>query len=344
MTSPPRTLRQPAELAAAGLITPDAVAGLDAVAGRYAIAITPDMAALIEPGRPDDPIARQFVPDVRELDMGSDERADPIGDSVHERVSGLIHRYPDRVLLKLTHTCPVYCRFCFRREVVGPGGAQMLVGDALDLALAYIAQRPAIREVILTGGDPLILAPRRIADITARLSAIPHLDILRWHSRVPVVDPARIIDAMVAALTSVTKTVYIGVHANHPRELTDAARVAIARLIDGGLALVSQTVLLRGVNDDAATLEALFRAFVALRIRPYYLHHMDAAPGTAQFRTTIAEGQALMRQLRGRISGLALPTYILDVPGGFGKVPVGPTYVDVTSGHIVDVAGDRHRL
>ena len=262
---------------------------------------------------------------------------------MHEKEPGLIHRYPDRVLLKLTHACPVYCRFCFRREVVGPGGDGSLTGEALEIALTYIRERPALREVILTGGDPLVLSPRRIADVTALLSAIPHLAVVRWHSRVPVVDPGRVSDELVAALKSDSKAVYVGLHCNHVRELTTSARAAIGRLHRAGLNLVSQTVLLKGINDSAAALEDLFRSFVTLGIRPYYLHHADLAPGTARFRTSIAEGQALMRQLRGRISGLALPTYILDIPGGHGKVPVGPPYVDDDGRLVADPSGAIHR-
>ncbi len=334
-----KTARTIADLVTAGLVDEDRAPALAAVADRYAVAITPDMAALIDRADPADPIARQFVPDVRELDTTPDERADPIGDGAHEKVRGLIHRYPDRVLLKLTHVCPVYCRFCFRREVVGPGGEPPMAGAALDAALAYIQADPGIWEVILTGGDPLMLSPRRIAEVTLRLSAIRHVQVIRWHSRVPVVDPARVTDELVAALGSASKTVYIGIHANHPRELTEAARDAIGRLRGAGLSLVSQTVMLRGVNDDAATLAALFRAFVTLGVRPYYLHHPDLAPGTAHFRLTIAEGRDLMRQLRGRISGLALPTYVLDIPGGFGKVPVGPDYLGEGEGTVRDVGG-----
>ncbi len=342
MSAPHRTLRTPAELAAAGLVDPTALPSLNAVGARYAVAVTPEMAGLIDRGRDDDPIGRQFLPDPRELELAPTERADPIGDRVHEKLPGLIHRYPDRVLLKLTHVCPVYCRFCFRREVVGPGGETMLSSETFDAAIRYVSERAEIREVILTGGDPLMLAPRRIGEVTARLGAIGHVDILRWHSRVPVVAPSRVTNELADALRHEAKAVYIGIHCNHPRELTDAAQQAIARLRDARLNLVSQTVLLKGVNDDAVTLETLFRSFVRLGIRPYYLHQADLAPGTAHFRTTIAEGQALMRQLRGRVSGLALPTYILDVPGGYGKVPVGPDYHDSGSGRVSDVHGGAH--
>jgi lysine 2,3-aminomutase len=338
-----KTLRTPDQLADAGLVAREAVEGLERVAQRYAVAITPDMVRLIERGMANDPIARQFVPDARELDQRPEERTDPIGDIAHEAVPGVVHRYPDRVLLKLTHVCPVYCRFCFRREMVGPGG-EALAGEALDRAIDYIRRDDRIFEVIMTGGDPLMLAPRRIAEVTRRLTEIAHVRVLRWHSRVPVVDPERVTPELVAALKS-ERAVYVGIHTNHPRELTPAARAAIARMADAGLVLVSQTVLLKGVNDDAATLAELFTELVALRVKPYYLHHADLAPGTAHFRTSIAEGQALMRALRGRISGLALPTYVLDVPGGFGKVPVGPQYVDADGPMptiAIDVHGAKH--
>lgn len=339
-----KTLRTAKDLLDAGLIEADGLNAAAEVAARYAVAVTPVMAGLINRDDPADPIARQFIPDARELDSRPEELADPIGDDAHSPVPGIVHRYPDRVLLKATHACPVYCRFCFRREMVGPGGEQALSGARLDATMAYIRAHDAIREVIVTGGDPMILAPRRIAEITRRLGGIAHLDVIRWHSRVPVVAPERVTPALVEALHAPGKAVWIAVHANHARELTDAARAAIARLIAGGFPLVSQTVLLKGVNADAETLAELFRALVSLRVKPYYLHHADLAPGTAHFRTTIAEGQAIMRALRGRVSGLALPTYILDVPGGFGKVPVGPDYVSEAGGMatIEDVAGGRH--
>jgi len=338
----PTQLRTLDDLAAAGLLADAHNEGLRAVARRYAVAVTPGMAALIDRSDPADPIARQFVPDTRELVDVPGERADPIGDHVHEKVPGLVHRYPDRVLLKVTHACPVYCRFCFRREMVGPGGPPPMTGERLAAAVAYIRAHPEIFEVILTGGDPLVLAPRRVAEITFDLGQVPHVRVLRWHTRVPVVDPERIGDAMADALADTSKTVYLAVHANHPRELTPAAEGAIARLRRRGIVLLSQTVLLKGINDDVATLAELFRRFVALGVRPYYLHHADLAPGTSHFRTSVAEGQALMRALRGHITGLALPTYVLDIPGGFGKVPIGPTYVDPETGTVTDPAGRSH--
>ncbi|MFV0296063.1 MAG: lysine-2,3-aminomutase-like protein [Hyphomicrobiaceae bacterium] len=344
MSSKDRTVRSVEALITSGLVAPELAAGLHPVADRYAIAISPAMQRLIADGAPAG-IARQFVPDARELTTLAEERADPIGDGIHEKLPGLVHRYPDRVLLKVTHACPVYCRFCFRREMVGPGGPQPMVGAPFDAAIDYISADTGIFEVILTGGDPLMLAPRRIGEITARLLAIPHVKLLRWHTRVPVVTPERITDELTHALRpdmTDGKAIYIGIHTNHPAELTGAARDAITRLQRQGLHLVSQTVLLAGINNDPDTLATLFRELVTLGIRPYYLHHPDLAPGTGHFRVSIAEGQAIMRALRGRISGLALPTYVLDIPGGHGKVTVGPGYISTDGSTVTDVAGRRH--
>jgi lysine 2,3-aminomutase len=339
-----RTLRRPAELAAAGFIPGDAVAGLEAVTARYELALPPALARLIDPADPADPIARQFLPDRRELQREPGELTDPIGDNAHSPVEGIVHRYPDRVLLKLLATCAVYCRFCFRRESVGQGEG-LLTQAALNQALAYIAGRPEIWEVILTGGDPLALSPRRLEGVARRLAAIPHVKILRVHTRMPVAAPERIDAALIAALKASGKTVYVALHANHPRELTVAAREACARLIDVGIPMLSQTVLLRGVNDDVETLASLMRAFVEARIKPYYLHHPDLAPGTAHFRMSVEEGQKLVGALFGRISGLCQPAYVLDIPGGYGKTPVGPNRLGRGEGdrlEILDWRGNTH--
>jgi lysine 2,3-aminomutase len=338
------TIRLPSELVAAGLAPPAKLADLARVAERYAVAITPPIAGLIDHTDSHDPIARQFVPDIAELSTTPEERADPIGDNVHSPVEGVVHRYPDRVLLKLVNVCAVYCRFCFRREMVGPG-KQMLSARELDTALGYIAAHPEIWEVILTGGDPLVLSPRRLGEAIKRIAATDHVKIVRLHTRLPVVSPDKITPALVRALKAPGATTYVALHANHPRELTAAVRAACARIVDAGIPMVSQSVLLRGVNDDAQTLEALMRAFVECRIKPYYLHHADLAPGTSHFRTSIEEGQALMRALRGRVSGLAQPAYVLDIPGGHGKVPVGPGYIDMCgeAGAVVeDINGRKH--
>jgi lysine 2,3-aminomutase len=321
------TLREPAELVAHGLAPAAALPDLERVAARYAVAVTAEMAALIDPDDPNDPIARQFIPSAAELVAQPGENADPIGDRAHSPVSGIVHRYPDRVLFKLVHVCAVYCRFCFRREMVGPGKATALSPAAYDGAIGYIRAHPEIWEVVLTGGDPLMLSPRRLAEIMAQLAGIDHVKIIRIHTRVPVADPVRISDEMVAALKVKGAVTWVALHANHARELTDSARAACAALVDAGIPIVSQTVLLRGVNDNAAALEALMRAFVECRIKPYYLHHGDLAPGTSHLRTTIEQGRQLMRSLRGRVSGLCQPDYVLDIPGGHGKAPVGPSYL-----------------
>jgi lysine 2,3-aminomutase len=342
------TLRTPAELIEHGLVSPDDLSALDRVAARYAVAVTPEMAALIDTSDPSDPIARQYIPSADELVTQPNENADPIGDHAHSPVSGIVHRYPDRVLFKLVHVCAVYCRFCFRREMVGPGKETALSAEAYAKALDYIRTHPEIWEVILTGGDPLMLSARRLNEIMNDLAAIDHVKIVRIHTRVPVADPSRVTDEIVAALKVEGAATWVALHANHPRELTGEARTACARMIDAGIPMVSQSVLLRGVNDDAATLEALMRGFVECRIKPYYLHHGDLAPGTAHLRTTLEQGQKLMRSLRGRVSGLCQPDYVLDIPGGHGKAPAGPQYLSHRSEdagrqyRVVDYCGDIH--
>lgn len=321
----PRVLTRLEDLAAASLIAPGDIATLAPVAARYAVAITPAMVARI--AGPEDAIARQFLPTPAELETSPEERADPIGDHPHSPVKGLVHRYPDRVLVKLTHTCPVYCRFCFRREMVGPSGDGNLTEVELDAAFAYIAAHPGLFEVIFTGGDPLMLSARRIAALGQRLAAIPHIRAVRWHSRVPMVSPERITPELVRALRFPGKANYVAVHTNHAQEFSSEAVAALARLADHGIALLGQTVLLKGVNDAAETLVALLREMAANRITPLYLHHPDLAPGTGHFRLTIAEGQAIYGALRGRLSGHAIPAYVLDLPGGFGKVEIGPSSI-----------------
>lgn len=347
MNKPVTTLRTADALVAAGLVSAKERDGVAAVGNRYAIAITPMMASLIDSADPADPIARQFVPTIAELDATPDELSDPIGDHAKSPLTGIVHRYRDRVLLKLANVCPVYCRFCFRRESVGLSGEASLSADEVTKALAYVADDPGIFEVIVTGGDPLILSPRRIADVTDAIGRIAHVRVIRWHSRVPVVAPERVTDELIGALTATDKAVVVALHTNHARELTQAARAAIGRLVDAGVLMLSQTVLLKGVNDNADTLEELLRTLLACRVKPYYLHHGDLAPGTGHFRTTLDEGRALMEELRGRLSGAALPAYVLDIPGGHGKVPVDADHVgpiDPATGErrVIDPWGQAH--
>ena len=296
------SLKTVADLEAARLVP--ANSGLEAVAEKYAIGITPAVLELIDSNDPADPMALQFVPSGAELLTTPEEREDPIGDLSHSPVEGIVHRYPDRVLLKAVHVCPVYCRFCFRREMVGPQGLGLM----------------------------------------ERLREIEHVKIVRFHTRVPVVEPERIDAEMVAALTSSGKTTYLAVHANHPREFSAAAKAAFKALVDGGVVLVSQSVLLRGINDDVETLAALMRGFVENRVKPYYLHHPDLAPGTGHFRLSIEEGQKLVAALRGRISGLCQPTYVLDIPGGHGKADIGAATVAGRDGcfTVRDWQGEEH--
>jgi lysine 2,3-aminomutase len=333
------TLRTPAALIAAGLAPETQRPALAAVAARYAIAIPPTLAALID--SPDDPIARQFVPHQDELRPAPHEHPDPIGDDALSPIKGIVHRYPDRALLKPLLACPVYCRFCFRREHVGPDGG-LLSRAELAAALAWLAAHPEIREVILTGGDPLMLSPARLRALLAGLDAIPHLETLRIHTRLPLATPERITPALLAALETTTP-LWLVLHANHAREFTRPGRAALDRLRRAGLPLLGQSVLLAGVNDSPEALEALFRAMLAARVKPYYLHQLDPAPGTARFHVPIARGQDLLRALRGRVTGLAWPTYVLDIPGGAGKVPIGPDYLG-PGNTVRDPAGRPHQL
>src|SRR5215471_2447362 len=298
-----RTLRNLSELAEARLTEPDRLAILERVAARYAVAITPALMGSIDTADAHDPIALQFVPDERELDSDPQESKDPIGDDTHSPVAGVVHRYPDRVLLKLVNACAVYCRFCFRREMVGPG--------------------------------------RGALSAAALAAAMDHVKVIRLHTRMPVAAPERITPALVRALRT-TKATFMVLHVNHSRELNDAARAACGRVVDAGIPMLSQSVLLRGVNDDAATLGELMRALVECRIKPYYLHHADLAPGTAHFRTSIAEGRAVMRALHGHYSGLCQPNYVLDIPGGHGKSPIGPVYLSADGMQITDFKGVQH--
>ena len=334
-TGSSRRIHDTRDLLDAGWARPEDAARLDQVAVRYAVAIPPAFAALIE--HPDDAVGRQFIPRPEELDTAPHERPDPIGDDAFSPVPGIVHRYADRALLKPILVCPVYCRFCFRREHVGPGGGILSDAD-LATALDWLRTTTAVREVILTGGDPLLLSPRRLGAILAALDAIPHVETLRIHTRVPTADPERL-TAVAEALQTV-KPLWLVIHVNHARELTEAARAALLAVSRRGVPLLGQSVLLRGVNDSATTLEALLRAMLSARIKPYYLHQLDPAPGTARFHVPIEEGRALLRQLRGRVTGLAWPTYVLDIPGGYGKVPIGPEYLSGQT--VTDPQGDSH--
>ncbi|NGM46695.1 lysine-2,3-aminomutase-like protein [Rhodobacter sp. SGA-6-6] len=332
-----RALTGPDDLIREGLAAPEDRDVLERVAEGFRIRVSPAMAAL-----PGQGVRAQFLPQAAELEVRPEELADPIGDDAHRPVRGLTHRYPDRVILHATQTCEVYCRFCFRREAVGEAGA--LAEAEFVQVLDYLRDHPQVWEVILTGGDPMVLSARRLKDMLDRLAEIPSVQVIRFHTRVPVVAPEKITPALVAAL-DIRPAVWVVVHTNHADEITPGAEAALSRLVRAGVPLLSQTVLLKGVNADPDTLEALFRALIRNRVKPYYLHHPDLAKGTAHFRLPIAEGQRIMAALRGRLSGTALPTYILDIPGGYGKVPIGPGHLEPQedgSWTVTDPQGRRH--
>ena len=280
---------------------------------------------LIDWSDPADPLLRQVLPDQDEHLIHTDELVDPIGDDAHSPAPGIVHRYPDRVLLLLTVACAVHCRFCFRREFIGQS-MRALRPNQENAAYSYIAAHPEIWEVILSGGDILTFPDAFIARVLERLRAIDHVQIVRFHSRVPAVLPTRITSRLAALLRKHAPT-YLVAHVNHAREVTPTFLAAVGRLIDVGVPVLAQTVLMRGVNDSTDALTDLFRKLVAARVKPYYLHHPDLARGTSHFRVSIEEGQRLMRSLHGHISGLCMPTYVLDTPGGFGKIPLTGQYI-----------------
>ena len=276
------------------------------VARRYAVRTTPFLDDLIQKHGQESPLARQFLPSAQELVTTPEERSDPIGDDVKSPVPGLVHRYTDRVLLKVMHVCAAYCRFCFRRDMIGPQ-ADGLSEDDLRNALSYIGQHETIREVILTGGDPFLLSPRRLRRLLGQLERIPHIETVRFHTRLPVHDPKRITDDFVNVLAMDRRLVlWVAVHVNHPDEFAPEVCAVLARMVQAGIPLVSQTVLLKDVNNDADVLEALFRACLRNRVKPYYLHHPDLAKGTGHFRLSIAEGRRFMKELRGRLDGFSI--------------------------------------
>ena len=337
-----RAIVSPDELLITGLIPPDHLAAVTEASKTLPISITQHIGELIDPALPEGPIAKQFVPSKLEINKQEEELIDPIGDIPHSPLPGIIHRYPDRLLLTPLLTCPVYCRFCFRREAVGDG---MLGAAELDAALDYIRNHTEIWEVILSGGDPLILSPRRLAQIIDALDEIDHVAVIRIHTRVPVVDPKRISDPLISAIKRQTP-VFIVLHCNHVEELTSEAEGAIAALVDEGIPMLSQSVLLKGINDTSEAMANLMKKLVRCRVKPYYLHHGDKAQGTSHFRTTIACGRSIMAKLRGHLSGLCQPTYMLDIPGGHGKVPAAENYIRAENdgGWIVkDWQGNTHK-
>jgi lysine 2,3-aminomutase len=315
-----KSLTDPAELAARFGLDP---APLRQVVGRYPMRITPYYLALIrEPG---DPIWRQCVPDPAEL-APDDLLVDPLAEEDLSPVPSVIHRYPDRAVLLASGACAVYCRFCTRKRKVGCA-AMRLPLDEVRAGIHYIARTPAVKDVLLSGGDPLLLSDEVLGEILGAIRRIPHVEIVRIGSRVPVTLPERITESLCAVLRR-AHPLFLNTHFNHPRELTPEAQEACRRLSDAGIPLGNQTVLLRGVNDEPEAMADLLRGLLRMRVRPYYLHHMDLVSGTAHFRTRIERGLSLLSALRGKVSGLAIPHYVIDLPGGKGKIPLQPGYLE----------------
>ena len=314
------------ELAQAIELSADERAGaVRAQARGLPLRITPYYLSLIDRHDADCPIRRQVVPHAAEGVHTPGDLLDPLGEVAHEAAPGLVQRYPDRALLVATDQCAIYCRFCTRSRVVG-GGAGPLSWSALQPAMDYIAGNADLREVIISGGDPLMMGDQRLARLVAMIREIDHIDIVRLATRVPVCLPQRIDEALIAALRPY-HPLWVMTHFNHPRELTDVARHALGLLVDGGFPVMNQTVLLRGVNDDVEVLSTLFRGLVKARVKPYYLLQMDPVSGSGHLRTPLDVGIGLMEALQGHLSGIALPKLVVDTPGGMGKVPLGPDWI-----------------
>lgn len=298
------------------------VAALEAVAERYPMRITPYYLGLIE--EVGDPIWRQCVPDLAEF--SEDGMLDPLGEENLSPVPSVIHRYPDRVVFLASGSCASYCRFCTRKRKVGCTSMNISFREQRD-GIDYIAATPQIKDVILSGGDPLLLPDMVLGDLLKRIHAIPHVETIRIGTRIPVTLPERITDKLCALLKKFNP-LFINTHFNHPHELTPQAVEACAKLADAGIPLGNQTVLLRGVNDDPETMIELFRGLLRMRVKPYYLHQMDLTRGTGHFRTSVKTGLEIMHSLRGPVSGMASPHYVIDLPGGKGKIPLLPEYVE----------------
>jgi lysine 2,3-aminomutase len=321
-----RAVRSADELARTLELTDAELAGARAAErAGLPLLVTPYYLALVDPKDPACPIRRQVVPHADEARTAPGDLADPLGEEAHEVAPHLIRRYPDRALIVSSDRCAVYCRFCTRSRLVGAGGGARSL-EELAPAFAYLAEHPDVRDVIVSGGDPLAMATDKLERLVARLRQIPSIETIRLATRVPVVLPQRLTDELLAALRP-HHPLWVMTHFNHPKELTELSRAGLRRLADAGFPVMNHTVLLRGVNDDAATLTALFRGLVRERARPYYLLQMDPVRGSSHLRTPLDTGLRLMEALQGRLSGIALPKLIVDTPGGFGKVPVSPDYV-----------------
>jgi lysine 2,3-aminomutase len=306
-------------------LTPEEIEGIKHSKGRLALAVTPYFASLMDPINPNCPIRRQGIPRIEEIHLSKNEMVDPLGEDTHSPVPGLVHRYPDRVLLLVTDQCAVYCRYCTRRRLVGSNERSITQGN-FEEVLKYLKSHRKVRDVLLSGGDPLLLENERLEEMLSRLRAIPHIELLRIGTRVPVTLPQRITSGLVRMLKKY-HPLMISIHFTHPKEITDQVRRACSELADGGIPLGSQTVLLKGINDKPYIMKKLVQELLKIRVRPYYIYQCDLAMGTEHFRTSVATGIQIMEKLRGHTTGYAVPTYVVDAPGGGGKIPLQPDYV-----------------
>jgi lysine 2,3-aminomutase len=306
-------------------LTPEEIGGIKHSKGRLALAVTPYFASLMDPINPNCPIRRQAIPRIEEIHLSKNEMVDPLGEDKHSPVPGLVHRYPDRVLLLVTDQCAVYCRYCTRRRLVGSSERSITQGN-FEEVLRYLKSHRKVRDVLLSGGDPLLLENERLEEMLSRLRAFPHIEVLRIGTRVPVTLPQRITSGLVRMLKKY-HPLMISIHFTHPKEITDQARKACSELADGGIPLGSQTVLLKGINDKPYIMKKLVQELLKIRVRPYYIYQCDLAMGTEHFRTSVATGIQIMEKLRGHTTGYAVPTYVVDAPGGGGKIPLQPDYV-----------------
>jgi len=329
------------ELAGAIALSPEERAGLAASAQLFRVGITPYYASLMDPANESCPIRLQAIPRAAEAAIRDEELRDPLGEDSHRPVASVVHKYPDRVLFLVVDRCGIYCRHCNRRRLVG--GDEPPTSAELEAGLDYIARTPRIRDVLLSGGDPLLLSTRRLDYLLGRLRQIRHVETIRIGTRMPVVCPMRI-DAELAQALRAHHPLFVNTHFNHEKELTADARAACERLVDAGIPVGNQTVLLRGVNSSVRSLRALMRGLVRSRVRPYYLFQGDTVIGTDHLRTPVETAMELYRGLRGWMSGMCIPQLVLDAPGGGGKVPIMPSYVESLDAERVVVRtyrGDR---
>ena len=306
-------------------LTPEEYAGTQLANTKLALAITPHFFNLIDATDENCPIRRQVVPRIEETHTASWEMSDPCGEDAHSPVPGLVHRYPDRVLFLVTDRCASYCRYCTRSRLVS-NAAGYDFHPEFDKQIAYIAEHPEVRDVLLSGGDPLLFSDEKLEDLLSRLRAIPHVEFLRIGTRIPIFLPQRITPELCAMLKQF-HPLFMSIHANHPRELTTEVRDALGRLADAGIPLGNQSVLLKHVNDDATVMTALVQKLLLCRVKPYYLYQCDLIAGSAHLRASVREGLEIMQALRGHTTGYGVPQYVIDAPGGGGKVPVNPQYV-----------------